>query len=64
MEKGLVFGEETIEVAVDVFMDQNDRRELSTSVEFSYDKSLTLEHIENKAIEMAKEKLKKISNEI
>ncbi|MBD1228308.1 hypothetical protein [Xenorhabdus griffiniae] len=62
--KGLVFGGQTIDVAIDVYTEDSERCQLNTWVELPYSKKLTLEEMENKAIEMAKEKLKMILGQI
>ncbi|KLU16523.1 MULTISPECIES: hypothetical protein [Xenorhabdus] len=64
IEKGPVFGEKTIGMTVDVYTDQSERCQLETWVELPYSKELTLEEMENKAIEMAKEKLKTVLSQI
>lgn len=64
MEKGPVFGEKTIGVAIDVYPDQGVECELKTWVELPYNKESSLEEMESKAIEMAKEKLKTILGQI
>ncbi|MDE1483414.1 hypothetical protein KKJ06_22430 [Xenorhabdus bovienii] len=55
---------EDIEVELKIFTDENSRNFFTAWVEFPYSDNLSLGEIKEKAVEIAKEKLKKASGQI